>query len=479
VQGPESRLTRQDALPVALLALPFLAAIVALRGLTRAIDTFHGTDESVYHLPTILQFARDLPTPDLIHYTPAQTPLFHLLFAVLTKVAGQELWLLRLANVAISLAAVIVLYRLLRRREHDRWSAFTLAALFGVSPYFFGISFLLLTDSLCWLLIVLALDRLEVFRRTRSPGAFGLFCLCVGLAVFTRQNAIWLLPAGALVLATTSRPGRGWLGGAAGLGLAVVPTGALMLAWGDLASPDANQGPCALCQQGFDQAISIRPVLFGLAVIAVYAIGLYGPALLTGSLSPTRRAAVPSAVAALVGLLALLAEPMRRRGELDAGWLWELSAHGPVIGGTSWVFWLLVPAGCASLVALLTRVHGDVVPVAVAICFLASTVVVGLIYQKYFDPSALLIIALAARPGDLRRRESMAGAALLGIAFVLYAATFPASRNAPPAKPVAAREALGAGSRSSSAVNTPPSVARWRGAVAGRNRRAGRGRRSC
>jgi hypothetical protein len=65
--------------------------------------------------------------------------------------------------------------------------------------------------------------------------------------------------------------------------------------------------------------------------------------------------------------------------------------------------------------------------------------VIALVYQKYFDPTGLLVLALAAQAGDLRRPWELAGVAVLMIAFVLYAVTFSAAKNKPTAiKPAAA-----------------------------------------
>src|SRR4051794_15870011 len=93
-----------------LLAVPFLVGIAALRGLTVEIPTFHGSDARVYHLPTILQFRHQLPGVSLHSYPAAQTPLFHLMFALYGKVVGFELWKLRLLNVVVSYLAVLVLF---------------------------------------------------------------------------------------------------------------------------------------------------------------------------------------------------------------------------------------------------------------------------------------------------------------------------------------------------------------------------------
>src|SRR5919202_3169329 len=72
--------------PAAALALPFVAGIVATRGLTHTLHTFHWPDEHVFHLPAILRFAHQLPGVDLGHYDVPQTPLFHLTFALYGKV---------------------------------------------------------------------------------------------------------------------------------------------------------------------------------------------------------------------------------------------------------------------------------------------------------------------------------------------------------------------------------------------------------
>jgi hypothetical protein len=114
-------LARVKALPErwlvpGLLAVPFLVMIVVLRGMTVTLPIFHGSDELVYQLPTIRQFARELPFPDLHAYPAAQTPLFHLLLAYAGKIIGYSLWALRLVEVALSYLLVLAVYALLRRR---------------------------------------------------------------------------------------------------------------------------------------------------------------------------------------------------------------------------------------------------------------------------------------------------------------------------------------------------------------------------
>ena len=426
-----------------MLALPFVVAIAWLHGLTRTIATFHGTDESTGHVPTIEQFARELPTPDLTAYPVPQTPLFHLLFAVVSDTVGMELWLLRLGNAALSFLAVLVLYRILLRRGHDTLPALAMALVFAVSPYFFGISFLLLTDNLAILFIVLGIAALDCWLETRRAAAFAVFCICVAGATLTRQSSAWLALVGVFVLlAVPARPGAR-LGGAVGVAAALVPLGALFIAWGALVPNESDARYCAVCEGATRSTVSMRPLLFALAVLGVYAAVLYAPRLLSRPPRPSRALLVRAGAAAAVGAGLLVLVPMARRNDLDAGWLWQVSRVGPTVAGTSPLFWIAVPAGCAAAMVLFERARlaGDVLAMAVLTCFLAYTPAIPLVFQKYVDPFVLLAIALAMRPGDLRTAPELAGAAVLAIVFVLYAATFTEDRNVPASAALRPREA--------------------------------------
>ena len=55
---------------------------------------------------------------------------------------------------------------------------------------------------------------------------------------------------------------------------------------------------------------------------------------------------------------------------------------------------------------------------------LAVALPVALVYQKYFDPFALLALALFARAPDFRSRWDYAGVALLCAGSVAYALSF-------------------------------------------------------
>ena len=413
-----------------LLALPFLIGIAVLKGLTVEIDTFHGSDARVYQLPTILQLSERL---DFSGYPSAQTPLYHLLTAGWGKLVGFDLWKLRLLNVAFSYGAALALLRLLRRATPlEPWQAFALTLLFTLSPYFFGASFTLLTDNLAILFALLALERVDRFRSDASLLTFGVACLCIAGAVLTRQSFLWLVPLAAWFLLRSPAPVERRLAGAALLGLALAPLAALVVDWGGLVPPTADPASCGLCTDrpgvGRD-ALTLRTVGFTVALLGAYAAFIFAPRLLRGGrpLQAVPGGAIAGAVGAGILLLAispLAYEPIVPGQAGDAGYLWKISDWLPVVLGSSLVFWLLVPFGCLVVILLVRRAGPESLPAVYLAAFLMAALPVGLVYQKYFDPFALLALALLARPPDLRGRWDYAGIALLCAAFVAYAISF-------------------------------------------------------
>jgi 4-amino-4-deoxy-L-arabinose transferase-like glycosyltransferase len=420
--------SREGWRAAALLALPFLAGVIGLRGLTHVMPTFHAGDELTYHLPTIEQFARQLWTPDLVHYPAAQTPLFHLLIAAWSRVVGLELWRLRIVEVLISYGVALMLYRLLRRYAgFGMGGAVLLAALFACSPYVFGQSFILVTDNLGLLLTLVALERLLAFERGGGLQAFALACGAIALALLTRQSVAWLgLLAFAVLVLHVPRERRTLVGGVALLALAALPLLALVLAWHGLVPPTADPASCGLCSPadgrlGWAGDSRLRAPLYAVAIAAVYGTLLHGPALWDELRSGGRRAWRLPLAAAAAGVVALLIVPLAYHTG-DEGWVWRLARSGPEPLGTAWVLWPLVPLGCAALAMIARRCGLRSLPVLLLGSFLLAQLATRLAYQKYFDPFVLLALLLAMRPEQLRDRRVLAGCAavaLLSAGFVL------------------------------------------------------------
>jgi hypothetical protein len=430
-------MSRRLAYP-AVLALPFLAGVAALKGLTVEIDTFHGPDARLYHLPTILHFAEGL---DFGRYPAAQTPLFHVLFAGWGKLVGFEPWRLRLLEVVISYTGVLVLFRMLVRRRLGAGAACALALLVALSPYYLGASFTLLTDNLAILFGLLALDRLDRFGESASMGELVLACLAAGAAVLTRQSLAWLVLVAAFYLARSAWPlGRKAAGGAL-LAVALAPFAALVIEWGGLVPPGSDPASCGVCgQDSGGSALTLRAVGFSIALrpgIRDLAPSMLlrptGPGDIAGAIVTRARRVAPSpvglALALAGGAVVLLLSPLAYEPGVpgrpgDAGYLWQLSDELPDLLGSSLLFWALVPAGALALALLVIRAGPAALPVAYLASFLLASLPVGLAYQKYFDPFVLIAVALFARPGDLRERADYVGVAVLAVAFVAYALSF-------------------------------------------------------
>jgi hypothetical protein len=417
-------MARARLLPPLLLAVPFLAGVIATQGLTHGVVTFHSTDELAYHVPTIRLFADALPGLHLGSYPAAQTPLFHLVMAVPTWIFGLHLALLRALNVLIAYAAALVLFRLLRRRLGlAPWAAFAVTGLWELSPYVYGASFLLLTDALAWLLALLALDRLLALRRLPD---LAVACVWIALTLLTRQSYVWLLPLAA-VAAARALPRERWAPALGLIAAAAVPLAVLVAVWGSLVPPGSDAASCGLCEPGRGPGeaggLSLRPALFTIALAGVYGAGLFGPRLLARRREetfPLRRALLGLAIAAVL----LLAFPLAAQSH-DAGYLWQVSRHLPEVLGSSLVFWGLVPLGGAVVAVRWARPgRAGMLAVAAFAFFLLSTVATRLVYQKYFDPFALLGLALTLRAGELERPWENAGIAVLAAASVAYALSF-------------------------------------------------------
>ena len=430
------------------LALPFLVMIAVLRGMTVALPIFHGSDELVYHYPTILRFSRELPFPDLHSYGAAQTPLYHLLMAYAGKLIGYELWRLRLLQVLISYGLVLAVFALLHRRlEMDRYQALALTLLFEISPYVFGQSFRLGTDNLAMLFSVLAIERFEAFRERDRLGPFLAGCGWVCVAMLTRQSTAFLLAVAVLyALAPGARLSAGERGVAlAAVALAAVPVGLLFLNWHGLVPVGGDPSSCGLCvAKGAGTGLSTSGLEVPTAELALATIGLYGFVLfaprlidaLRSDLRASDRAARLAGTArgpllgACAGGLLLLAFPAVP-GSQAAGDIWKIAAHLPTLHGSSLLFWVLVPLSGAVLWVRLRCTPQPWLVAVVTACFVVSAVAIHYPWQKYVDPFAILVLLFSAAPGELRSPWRLAGAAVLAVAFIAYTADYSSHQSTP------------------------------------------------
>jgi hypothetical protein len=418
------------------LAVPFVVMVAALRGLTVTLPIFHSTDEGNYIYPTIRQFARQLPFPDLGHYVAAQTPLFPLLEAYLGKLIGYALWEMRFVEVVISYLLALAVYVLLERRLGlRRLQALALSVLFVLSPYVFGTSFRAITDNLATLFIVLAIERFERFRESKRAGPFLVGCCALAAATLTRQSAAFMLAVAGLYALWVGLPLLRRAELLVGVAISAIPVGLLFLDWHGLVPPGGDPSSCALCAPGRDAgatqgALVVQTPELALATFGLYGVVLFAPTLLEAawasrgtSRSQTVAALRAPAVGLVLGAVLLLAFPARP-GVHAAGLLWNAAKRLPVPLGSSLLFWVLVPLAGAILGWRWRVGPRRWLLFAFFATFLVGALAIRYPWQKYVDPFALLALFFTVRRDELVSLRELAGAAVLGLAFIAYAASF-------------------------------------------------------
>ena len=369
---------------LAILAFPFLAVVASFHGMASTFPTFHRIDEVACHFPLIQKFFGELPWPDLRDSCSSSGPLFHILFALAAKAVGLNLQALRLVNVVVSVLAVFCFYDSVARFT-DRNAALLFALLFGLSPYFFGASFLLLTDNLGILFALLALRYFFLAKESARPLPWVTFCFWTCLATLTRQPYVWLcLGAGlGLLMEGGPWPRRAWK--AAALFVACVPLFLLIHLWRGVTPP-------------MTQSASVAPSLnwgagvFGVSIFGLYWMGMF-PDRFLGIIHQVRKAG-PLALggSVIIPLALLLAAPLSAQAG-DDGILWHLSRLMPSIAGTALMFWFLFPAGllffwqAARSEEKLTKAF-----LLMAVAFLLCSLPNAKMYEKYFDPLVIMFV---------------------------------------------------------------------------------------
>jgi 4-amino-4-deoxy-L-arabinose transferase-like glycosyltransferase len=404
----------------AALAVPFVLTAALLGNLSQALHTFHGSDEWIYHLPVVRSFAQQLPLPDFSSYNSATTPLFHWVFAVIASLTGAETPALRAFNVLISFATVAMVFLLLSEdRGWRRRDAFLAAAAFGLSPYFFGASFLVLTDNLAWLFVVVAMWML--LRAVSAPQAAApwlLSCAAIGCALLTRQTHVWLVFVLVATLAVASIDMRKRVSVLAVLAVCLLPVAALVVVWGGPVPPPFQSGGASQIVHDPGSRVNVKALIFLVSLIGLYGVALR-PALMQGLGRP--RIAAATAAVASSGCVLLAAYPIQRVVGSDDGFLWLISSHLPSVAGTSLLFWLLLPAGIAVMVAAWIEGRTSLTTIGLGSTFVVAAVSTGFVFQKYFDPLVPLLLTLGRPEGEPLRRTDVTGYVLVVLGGAGYA----------------------------------------------------------
>jgi hypothetical protein len=381
---------------IAGLCLWFSAFVVPL--ILGDIAVFDDLDERLFHLPTIQRFASQLPTPDLSDYDSATTPLYHLVLSAIAMVIGDGITGLRVANLAISLATLVVAWRVMRA-----WGPPLSATLFtgvlAASPYFIGPAARLSTDNAA-LLGVFAAIGLMTPERAKPRTA----TLAITVALLTRQLHAWLI---GLMLWRAIRDQDNRLRWLALTTVPVLALGAFVAAWGGLTPPSFAKGHTA--------GLNIDTLVFKLGILGLYG-GFFLPWL--WPIIRLEKQKISAAVGVSLVLLWAIYLPYQADPNRWGGAIWQIAARTPELFSVPLSFWVLVPAGAAILTAIgLSGSRGRYLVLCVGLWTLAG-LASARAYQKYSDPTILFVLGMAAQHLPQPRRWAWCAPGLLMLGLI-------------------------------------------------------------
>jgi hypothetical protein len=396
-------------------AIAFLAAAIPLIALNCGGGRA-AADQAEFHLPTIRQFAAQLPAPGLRNYPSATTPGYHLSLAAACRYLSSDERFLRLTGCLFTVALLLVL-PLHLQRSTGPLAAACLTLPLAASLYVFGSGAWLTPDNAGWLgvLAVLAIALRRPFDgRAVILGGAALLAL-----VLVRQIHLWAaVPLWAAAMANEQYPplpvlreragvrawperpfGRTLLCLAATLPAFVVVVIFCWL-WGGSVPPQFQSA-----HQNFNPAAPAMilatfclPALALAPCLAILSLPSFG----SGTVAGVR--AWPAAwrrwllAGLIVGLLAgLLPQTSYNYAAGRFSGLWNLVPRFPIFAERSPLMIALATLGgglLALYLAALPRRRDTWIILAALLAFTAAHTVGAFAWQRYYEPLALVLLPL-------------------------------------------------------------------------------------
>jgi hypothetical protein len=394
-------------------------------------------DESIYHLPTVLGFARDWPHFDFRNYTSATTPGYHLVLAAVARFVSADLSLLRAVGSVFTVGLLATCAAGLARRGGASTSILICLPLV-CSSYVFKAGVWILPENAAWwgLLGVLLLAlRPRIDALTYVAGA-----TLLALLVFVRQMHLW--SASVLWLAAwlgtptedegprLAAPLAGRFSRAAMMALATIPAFLIVLyffhLWGGMVPEHYRlHGQTRTGSVFMDGGNPAAPAmvftlaaLFG-AFFLPFAWRRVRVAFGTGgaSLWIIAAGALIGAVVAVVPVTTYSEEAGRWSG------LWRLVRQLPDFHGRSVLLLVLAPAGGAMLALWLLGLgrRDRWLFLAMWGVFTLAQSFSSMAWQRYYEPFLLMTFALAAVRVDPHRRPPRVASVSLIVLALLQA----------------------------------------------------------
>jgi hypothetical protein len=394
--------------------IPFLIVFIGTKFLTTEFKTFHYNDE-VVHYNIIMKFVNEFPKFDLINdYYSATTPLYHIVFSVFVKIIGTELYKLRIINLIISYLAICVLFNFLYYRIKISFkTSVAFSFIFLFSPYFFGASFILLTDNFAILMCILSIDYLFRFYQSQVKNKILISILFMAITVLIRQSFVWLSLSLAIFILISKIKLLNKIYLYLLMGLSLLPLLYVFYIWHSLLPP-------ALTEVHFARTLNFSTITLLISIIGLYYSILNYPVFIKLF---TKKALFNIKVIAIIiiGILWLVIFPTHYESNFD-GYLMRISSILPNLLSTGIIFWFLFPIGLLSIY----KSNEDSID-SFTLILLASFLVVNIsskiMYQKYFDFFALIIVFLFLKSSTDKKQIFITSFVIM-LLFIIYAISY-------------------------------------------------------
>ncbi len=345
-------------------------------------------DVTCHHLPVIKTFASQWPTPDLRNYLVATTPAYHLVLSLVDRFISDHVLLLRLTGSVFALLLAATMARQVGRIE--------LITPLLVSLYVVSAGIYLLPEDAAWWLVAMLIGL--CLGNTRNKSFYWLAGCALGALVMFRQTHAWAgLPI--IVAACYGQTGDAlktrMMRAAVCVTPAVIALGVFVVMWGGL-TPPAFQSDAPPSSANLEiiryGGLSPTPPAFTLALLGVYGLFFVGGFIGTKPRYAWWIAGVCVGVALAIITPSTLENPFRDYG------IWRYLVKMPIVGDRSIAFIALAGLG-GGIVAAMASVMGSrdrAILGAVLFGFVIAHLPNPMIWQRYYEPFVLILLAYAA-----------------------------------------------------------------------------------
>ncbi|MFT3703307.1 MAG: hypothetical protein QM802_13100 [Agriterribacter sp.] len=392
------------------LSIPFIIVFIYTHGLRSGIDPVFSVDEGKFHYPTILQFANQLPFPDVRDYNSATTPLFHILLAIASKVTGTELTHLRMVNFLITYATVILFFKIIIEQFKISFlSALLFTLLFALSPYFFREAFVVLTDNLPVLWLILFFQVYLKYKQTQHLRFFLWSLFFIMLLCLTRQTYLYVWLALVIDLAIGNTALKNKAGYIALSFVAIIPTLALFYVWKGLTPPSF------IAVHTRTSLLNIKAVVYGFSVLGFYGLFITGANVYSPFFKSHR---VKIVLAVLAAWVLIYFSPLIKARE-DFGFLWYMASSLPKVAGTSLFFYIFSALGAIIFLSAWQKEGLSFYLLFIMGLFL-SEVPNKFIFQRYYDSSILIFLLFLTAKYHVSNKFKYSRLGALIVFFIAY-----------------------------------------------------------